>query len=141
MDLTIFIPPFYINKEISNKVTKRLEEASDEIYQNNIYYLGHSVPLEKNVQVRRIIYDHIRLTNISWGAVKTFNDIQTMNLSFIQGFLSHSPTHYGPLDSESDLIYKHIYNMNRFDFITTGSHPFIKAELFPISKKFYKISR
>lgn len=63
-------------------------------------------------------------TRIAWTASKTFKDLQTLTLMFIQNYLKSTPYHMGPLDEESYLISNKLYDITRFDFITTNSQPY-----------------
>ena len=65
-------------------------------------------------------------TDVAWKSSNTFNDLQALNLSFIQGYLSATPSHFGILDPESNIIGTELYNINKFDFLTTNSQPYDK---------------
>lgn len=63
-----------------------------------------------------------------WSHGKTFQDLQAMQIAFVQGILPMSPYHFGPLDPESSLIQTNLYHMNRHGLLTVDSQPF---EIFP----------
>lgn len=84
-----------------------------------------------------------------WAMGKTFQDLQTLNLMFLQGFISDTPYHAGPLDPESNIILKELNLLNRLDVITFNSQPHdifmsplpglehLQAEQFPYVEFFY----
>ena len=67
--------------------------------------------------------DMVKACSYQWSSGKTFLDLQTLNLMFVQGFLPASPNHLAPLDPETNLILPQINLMNRLDMITTNSQP------------------
>jgi hypothetical protein len=73
----------------------------------------------------RDVFEKLRLiSGAMWRSGSTFRDLQALSLAFIQGFLLYSPSHFGPLDLESNIILERLNAMNRLDMITTDSEPY-----------------
>lgn len=89
-----------------------------------IKYIKHNNEGEDKIDTYKNIIESY--TDISWKSSKTFNDLQTLNLLFIQGYLSATPSHFGILDPESNIIGTELYNINKFDYLTTNSQPYDK---------------
>ncbi len=64
------------------------------------------------------------INGLMWISGKTFRDLQALNLAFIQGFFLYSPSHFAPLDPESNIVIEQLNAMNRLDMITTNSQPY-----------------
>lgn len=73
-----------------------------------------------------IVHNVREINTIQWHMGKSFRDLQTLNLSFIQGFSQLTPYHVGPLDDETSIILNDIYNMNILGAITFNSQPYEK---------------
>lgn len=60
----------------------------------------------------------------AWSSSNSLEDIQTLMMMFILGYLTSTPEHFGPLDPESNIISDELYNINRLGFITHDSQPY-----------------
>lgn len=78
----------------------------------------------KETQNKELSFDLAEKGRILWSLGRTFNDLQTLTLMFIQGLLFMTPYHLGPLDPESSIIYDQLYKLNTLGLITTNSEPF-----------------
>ena len=47
-----------------------------------------------------------------------------MNLAFVNGIFPMTPYHFGPLNLESNIIFKQLDKLNRLDVITVNSQPY-----------------
>jgi len=80
------------------------------------------VPLINQTKVVEVS-EAAKVTRMQWSSGKTFEDLQSLNLAFLSGFINETPYHFGPLDPESNIILKQLHLMNRLDMITYNSQP------------------
>jgi hypothetical protein len=67
---------------------------------------------------------------------KTYKDVVAANVLFLEGKLSRSPYHYGPIDEETVPIVNDLIRLNQCGFITVQSQP-ATSEVGFITKKWY----
>ena len=66
----------------------------------------------------------ISYVSFLWSIGTTFNDLQALNLMYLQGLIPISPYYLGSLDSESSIIISQLYELNKLDIITCSSQPY-----------------
>lgn len=61
-----------------------------------------------------------------WYECKTFHQVKAVNCLFIEGLVSCSPYHCGPLEPESDQIIDVLRSINSMNWITYDSQPYLQ---------------
>lgn len=62
-------------------------------------------------------------TTASWASAQSLPDLADATVFFLEGHLQQTPTHLGPLDTETAELVPTLVSMNRAGFITTCSQP------------------
>lgn len=64
----------------------------------------YNVRFRINLEIEEIFNQLNNINGLMWISGSTFRDLQALNLAFIQGFLLYSPSHFAPLDPESNIV-------------------------------------
>jgi hypothetical protein len=70
------------------------------------------------------------ISHADWPDCRTIADLAELNARFCESRApeSRSPGHFGPLNSESDLIREDLIRLNRRGWLTTNSQPTIETD-------------
>lgn len=61
--------------------------------------------------------------NDRWGKVRSLDELRDLMVEFIEGKVTETPWHLGPLEPESTEIRDHLREINRHGFVTDNSQP------------------
>jgi len=78
------------------------------------------------------------ISHADWAGCRTIADLAELNARFCESRApeTRSPGHFGPLNSESDLIREDLIRLNRRGWLTTNSQPTIETDT-PVHQRSY----